>query len=273
MTQTALADLSFFAVLLPKMVLVALLVVVASVATERLGPVIGALIATLPVTSGPVFVFLALDHDASYLSGVALSTLAATVPTAIFLACYVLAAQRLPTRISLPGGLFVWVVYAILSMWADKSLPTALVMSLMVFPLCVALAQPYTKAAVPHVHSTVWDITMRGVAVALFVAVVETLSLVGGPELTGLLMAFPIVFICMIVIIQPRQGGAAAGAVMAQAIPGLVGISLAMLTVHLLTAPLGKWWALSLGLCVSVGWNLMLFALHRRTASKAKAAA
>jgi hypothetical protein len=50
---------SLLATLLPKKVLVAFLVVVATVATERLGPVFGALIRT-PVTSGAVIIFLAL---------------------------------------------------------------------------------------------------------------------------------------------------------------------------------------------------------------------
>jgi Ca2+/H+ antiporter len=43
-----------------KMVVTALFVSVATVIAERLGPTVGALVATLPVSAGPVYVFLAL---------------------------------------------------------------------------------------------------------------------------------------------------------------------------------------------------------------------
>ena len=42
-----------------------LIVVTASRATERAGPRLGSMIATLPVSAGPVYVFLALDHGAA----------------------------------------------------------------------------------------------------------------------------------------------------------------------------------------------------------------
>jgi hypothetical protein len=59
MTSVLYSDQPLLATLLPKMVLVVFLVVMATVATERLGRVINVVIATLPVTSGPVFTFLA----------------------------------------------------------------------------------------------------------------------------------------------------------------------------------------------------------------------
>lgn len=50
--------------LLPlKMALAASVVVGCSLLAERAGPLIAALIATLPISLGPVLVFIALDHD------------------------------------------------------------------------------------------------------------------------------------------------------------------------------------------------------------------
>ena len=49
-----------------KMAVTALFVSVATVIAERLGPTVGALVATLPVSAGPVYVFLALDHDSAF---------------------------------------------------------------------------------------------------------------------------------------------------------------------------------------------------------------
>ncbi len=47
----------------------------ASMVAERSGPLIGALVATLPVSAGPVYVFLALDHDAAFIAQSALASL------------------------------------------------------------------------------------------------------------------------------------------------------------------------------------------------------
>src|SRR5258705_5220921 len=68
-------ELAFVFTLALRMAFAAAFVVTASVVTERSGPVIGALIATLPISAGPSYVFLALDHYAAFLSQGALASL------------------------------------------------------------------------------------------------------------------------------------------------------------------------------------------------------
>jgi hypothetical protein len=62
------AELAFVLMLGLRMAITAAFVVTASIVTERSGPVIGALIATLPISAGPSYVFLALDHDAAFIA-------------------------------------------------------------------------------------------------------------------------------------------------------------------------------------------------------------
>jgi hypothetical protein len=52
-------ELMFWFALATKMVITALFVSVATIVAERLGATVGALVATLPVSAGPVYVFLA----------------------------------------------------------------------------------------------------------------------------------------------------------------------------------------------------------------------
>ena len=61
-------ELIFILTLALRMAITAAFVVSASVITERSGPVIGALVATLPISAGPSYVFLALDHDAAFIA-------------------------------------------------------------------------------------------------------------------------------------------------------------------------------------------------------------
>ena len=68
-------EFAFILTLALRMAITAAFVVSASVITERSGPVIGALVATLPVSAGPSYVFLALDHDAAFIAEGALASL------------------------------------------------------------------------------------------------------------------------------------------------------------------------------------------------------
>src|SRR5690349_20198817 len=88
------ADLAFLLVLILRMAIAAAFVVTASFVTERSGPVIGALIATLPISAGPSYVFLALDHDARFIAEGALASLPINAATLLLGLTYVLLAQR-----------------------------------------------------------------------------------------------------------------------------------------------------------------------------------
>src|SRR5262249_3253087 len=61
-------ELVFWPALAIKMAVAALFVSVATIIAERRGAVAGALVAALPVSAGPAYVFLALDHDAAFIS-------------------------------------------------------------------------------------------------------------------------------------------------------------------------------------------------------------
>src|ERR1700676_2059510 len=87
-------DLTFILTLALRMAVTAAFVVSASVITERSGPVIGALVATLPISAGPSYVFLALDHDAAFIAEGALASLPINAATVFLGLTYVLLAQR-----------------------------------------------------------------------------------------------------------------------------------------------------------------------------------
>src|SRR3954468_6844227 len=77
-----------------RMAITAAFVVGASVITERSGPVIGALVATLPISAGPSYVFPALDHDAALVAQGALASLPINAATILMSLAYVLLAQH-----------------------------------------------------------------------------------------------------------------------------------------------------------------------------------
>src|SRR5690242_12989877 len=105
-------DMMFWLLLAVKVGLTALAVIAVTVAAERAGALAGALLATLPTVPGPVFVLLALDHDAAFIANAATFALAANCMSASFGACYVVLAQRHSLAASISAATALWVVGA-----------------------------------------------------------------------------------------------------------------------------------------------------------------
>jgi hypothetical protein len=93
-----------------------------------------------------------------------------------------------------------------------------------------------------------------------------------GPVLAGIFAVFPIVTLSMMLILHPRIGGPATAAIIANAMWGLVGFALAILTLHVTAVPLGAPLALLSALAVSVAANCTIF-LFRRAGHAARVAA
>ena len=137
-------------------------------------------------------------------------------------------------------------------------------LNLVIFPLSFLIVRKYRHVRVPPIRLRWTDFAIRALLVASLVGAVVALSFRIGPGPTGVLAAFPVVFTSIMLILHHRIGGPAAAAVLASGILGLFGFGLAVLTLHVLAIPLGNWWALALGLAVSIAWNLMLFFTRRR---------
>ena len=108
-----------------------------------------------------------------------------------------------------------------------------------VLGVCLALGNRLRHVRMPLVTRRSYDIPLRAGMVALLVATVVGLSTRLGPTITGMLAVFPIVLLSLTLILHPRIGGPAAGAVLSNTMLGLVGFSCTCLTVRLLVVPLG----------------------------------
>ena len=87
-------DLIFWYELALKMAMTATIVVIASVAVERSGPFIGALIASLPTAAGAAYIILAIEHPPAFIAAIAVGSLAAGTAVSVFALAYAVLAQR-----------------------------------------------------------------------------------------------------------------------------------------------------------------------------------
>ncbi len=257
-------DLAFILMLLLRMAVTAAFVVTASVITERSGPVIGALVATLPISAGPSYVFLALDHDAAFIAEGALASLPINAATIFLGLTYVVLAQRRSALVSCLSAVAVWVALASVIRSVHWTPAGGLVANAIAFAICVPLLRRFRHVKMPLITRRWYDIPLRASLVATLVATVVTASGWVGPKISGIIALFPIVFTSMMLILHPRIGGPPTAAVIANSAGGLMGLGVAIAVLHVAALRFGSTVGLSLALMICVGWNLGLWWNGRR---------
>lgn len=258
------ADLALTIALIIKMLVTAGIVVAASLVAERAGPMTGSLVATLPVSAGPAFVFLSLDHEPTFIAAAALASFVATVGTILFATVYAIVAQRHGMIASLLAAQAAWIGFAFASRSFDWTLPRAMLPAIVVFSAAIVLTRSLRHAPMPPPKRRWYDVPLRAGMVATLVLIVVTVSNVFGSYVTGVLAAFPVVFTSLSLILHPRVGGPPTAAVLAHSMVGMIGFELAVGTLYLTAVPLGPPLALTLALAICIGWNLTLFTLRQR---------
>jgi hypothetical protein len=244
------------------------IVIAAARLAERSGPFIGAMIATLPVSTGPIYVFLAIDHGAAFIAQAAVASVASTAAIVAFVAGHALAAQRLGTAGSLAVATLAWLCAALLLQLRAWSFAEACLLLGGSFALAVRGLRRFAVAAQPAAGPRArFDLPLRALLVASVVIATSLASRAFGPSVTGLLATYPVVFTSLIVILQPRGGGAFASAVLVTGLKGLLGFGSALAVLHVAALRMGSAGALLLALAVAVGWNAALALMRRYSAA------
>ncbi|HEV2157083.1 hypothetical protein [Bradyrhizobium sp.] len=265
-------DLHFILFLLLRMAIAAAFVVTASIITERSGPVIGALVATLPVSAGPSYVFLAIDHDAAFIAQGALSSLPVNAATIFMGLTYVVLAQRHSMAVSCVSAFAVWIAMASVIRMFDWTLTAGLAVNFIAFGICIPLLSGYRHVKMPLVTRRWYDIPMRASLVATLVAIVVSTSSWVGPKISGIIALYPVVFSSMMVILHPRIGGPPTAAVLANSAWGLLGFGMAIAVIHVAVVQFGSVIGLCLALATCIVWNLTLWGIGRRATQKTQRA-
>lgn len=257
-------DLYFALTLVVRMIVTAGFVLAATMTAERAGPLVGGLVATLPLGAGPVYVFLALDHGAHFIAEGAINSLAINTVNVIFALTYALLAQKRSLAVSLSLAMALWCVLA----WGVHEIHWTIVsaglLNIVVFSACITLARPLRHVHFPRLRIYWTDLALRATLVALLVGVVVSLSFRIGPGGSGILAVFPIILISIMLILHRRVGGKATAAVMANAVTGLVGFAFACIVLHFSADAFGAAIGLTLALCASVWWGFFVYAMRRR---------
>lgn len=260
----ALPDGPALAALLGKMIATALFVVIVALISERMGPFFGAMVASLPIYSGPIYIALAFEHTPDYLADAALGSVAISGVMPVFSLIYCVLALRLGMALSLSGALLGWGLAALAVRSHTWTIAEAVLLCTVAYASAIPLSRAFTRAAaVPRTQRGWIDLPLRASLVAVLVGTVTALSKILPPVTTGILSVVPIIFTSLVLVLHPRVGGAATAGLIAHSVTGMLGMCLAFTFVHLTIRNIGTVPSLLMGLCISIAWNLLLiYARH-----------
>ncbi len=245
----------------------ALLVVSASAVAETLGPFWGALIASFPVSTGPAYVFLAMQHGADFVAASALSSFAANAANGLFLIAYGVLARSAPPWRSLGAAVLVWLAASLATQQVVWTPLTAFLLNLAIYGtgFTVLGVDRGTRSGPALLARRRWfDLPARAVAVAAFVSLLVAVSTALGSGITGIAAVFPISLISLFVIVRARIGGPAASQLAANALRSMLGFGMMLLALHLAIRPWGAAAAFAVALLAWVFWSAALLLLRRR---------
>jgi hypothetical protein len=247
-----------------KLLLTAGIVVSASIISERAGPLIGALVVTLPVTVWPAYVFLALEHDDAFIAKTAAAGFAMCAINAIFILIYAALGRRRNLVLSIGAAFAVWIVLAAFARSYVWTLGTAALLNLIIYPACMWLGNDLRRAKMPPVVRKWYDVPFRTLLVCLLIGTVLLVSNAVGPIATGFAAVFPISTTGTILILHPRLGGEATSALAANGIAGLAGNGVGLAALIVTMPILGTPAALAAALIVAILWNFSIWWVRTR---------
>ncbi|MFD1556930.1 hypothetical protein ACFSHT_15095 [Paraburkholderia silviterrae] len=206
-----------------KLVVTPLLLLAASLAVRRWGEAIGGFMVGLPLTSGPISVFLSLEHGPAFAAQATAGSLVATVAQVAFCLVYCRLAS-LGWRMALSGASVTFAVVAALLQWSGLQQTGLFLLAIVAITFALNL-MPNTAAKSARVDPPWWDLPARMALIAGLVVGVTMIAPYVGPEASGVLASFPFMAIIIAVFAHRIVGHEAPQQVMRGMTASLLGFA------------------------------------------------
>ncbi len=203
-----------------KLLLTPALLGLVSLAGRRWGPAVSGWLVGLPLTSGPVALFLALDLGTTFATRAAQNTMLGIVSVAGFCLAY----SWLSMRVGWPGSVLAgWSVFFALTAILER-FSAPLVLSFVGAISCLILALyllPGSQSPTVMTNPPQWETLLRMFVATAFVVGLTAIAAFLGPQLSGLLTPFPVFASILGVFTHHFQDAAAARRLLRGVLTGL----------------------------------------------------
>lgn len=221
-----------------KLVVTPALIGAATLAGRRWGQSIGGWLVGLPLTTGPVAFFIALDHGEAFAAAAVVGSLAGAVAEVAFSLAYGWSALRCRWPAALLAGTAAYA--AVAALVPRLALGAVALFVLVVVALAVSLRlMPRGTAGGAPVVAPRWDLPARMVLATTVVLVLTALAPRLGAQWSGLLATYPLFAAILTAFGHRLQGAGAAIGVLRGLLFGLFSFAGFCLVLALGLVPLG----------------------------------
>jgi hypothetical protein len=192
--------------LVVKLITVPVLVLAVSLASRKWGSSVGGLIIGLPLTSGPVLVFLALEQGTAFSASAALGTLLGVIPLCLFCGVYSWTSFRSTWPVSLAASSFSY--FALAAALAVAPVPLLAASGAVLLAVFLSLAlMPRGGDQASSRELPSWEIPARMLAATTLVVAITEGAATMGARASGLVAPFP-VYATIFAVFMHRFDGA-----------------------------------------------------------------
>ena len=241
-----------------------LLIAAATLAARRWGQAVGGWLVGLPLTSGPVTLFLALDQGAPFAAASALGSLQGVMAQGLFSLVF----TRLILSLSWPATLaLASIAYvaagAFLHMLAF-SLPVLFLLCLPALALSLLAMPPSIQSAPSAIPAPRWDLPARMAVATSLVLGITALAPTLGPVTSGVTASYPVFATTLAVFAKRNYGAAQAVRALRGLVVGLYAFTAFFFVIGETLVPLGVGASFALAIAVALAiQGATLVAVHR----------
>ena len=248
--------------LLFKLLATPALILLATLVSRRFGHAVGGWLVGLPLTSGPIAVYLAIEHGAAFSQAAAGGSLDGTVAQAAFAATYARFSRvcRWPICLAAASLAFVTAGY----LMAQASLALSVLVAFAVCGLVLGLAAiPQATLPKTGIVPPRWDLPARMAVATALVLVITGAARILGPGLSGLAATYPLFAVILAVFAHLHQGPDAARSVLRGLLIGLFGFVGFFVTIALLVTRVDLWRTFAAALAVNLAIHGVAYLVMR----------
>jgi hypothetical protein len=257
--------------LLLKLVATPLLIGLATLIGRRWGQAVGGWLVGLPLTSGPVAFFLALDRGTDFAAATTAGSLKGIAAESSFCIAYAACARRAGWPGALLAGSLTFAAAAtLLSSLPPMPRPTLVAMAIGVILIALYVTPRFT-AGTPAATAPRWDLAARMAATTALVVALTAAAGWLGPELSGLLATYPLFASVLAVFGQRAYGADAALNVLRGLLLGLFSFAAFFVVLGAAIVPLGIAWAFAASALAAIAAQGVSLLIVRRSLRRMRA--
>ncbi len=226
--------------LLLKILVTPALIGTASLAGRRWGHSISGWLVALPLTTGPITLFLGLSHGPAFAASAAAGTLAGGISQAAFVIVYAQLAWHWKWPATLAAAILAFAILtALLQQFTFPLIPLCASVFLVFALVLRSLPRQMDPREMTESLPPRWDIPLRMTIATVFVVLITALASAFGARLTGLLAPFPLFTATLAAFAHHQYGPAAAMKVLRGLLMGLFSYASFFFVLAILLEPAG----------------------------------